>query len=245
MVITKQILIGVILALSITFSSCTTEPASISLNFEHHIDGADLDLYAMDYENEFGNTYNVQLLRYIVSKIELIDDKGKSIELDDFHYVDIENSSTLSLGKSLKIPVGDYRSIQFTFGLDEDMNVSNSHIAESVHGAMAWPDQMGGGYHYMRIEGAYIASDDTQHFYLTHTGSTAGVARHISYSLPINLKACEGQEHQISLRMNINEWYANPNTYNFEEYDAGIMGNPEAQQLIHDNGHNVFTVQVE
>ena len=225
-------------------SSCTKEPANVGLNFKHHIDGVDVELYAMDYENEYGNTYNVQLLRYIVSKIELVDDKEESIELDDFHYVDIENSSTLCLGESLTIPVGVYRSIQFTFGLDEEMNVSNSHLAEPVHGAMAWPDQMGGGYHYMRIEGAYFASDDTQHFYLSHTGSTAGVARHISYSLPINLTACEEQEYQINLNMNINEWYSNPNTYNFEVFDDGIMGNPEAQQLLHENGVNVFSVEV-
>jgi hypothetical protein len=239
----KHLLVFPIVVLTM-LSSCTKESANVALNFHHQVDGENLELYAMDYENDYGNVYNVQLLRYIVSKIELIDDKEESIELDDFHYVDIENSSSLSLGESLTIPVGDYRSIQFTFGLDEEMNVSNSHLAEPVHGAMAWPDQMGGGYHYMRIEGAYIASDDTQHFYLSHTGSTAGVARHISYSLPINLTACEGQEYQISLNMNINEWYANPNTYNFEVFDDGIMGNPEAQQLLHENGVNVFSVEV-
>lgn len=242
--ITKQFLTGVILALSITFSSCTTEPASISLNFEHHIDGVDLDLYALDYENEFGNKYNVQLLRYIVSKIELIDNQGTTHELDDFHYVDFENTTTLSLGETMNIPEGKYKSIEFTLGLDEAMNISNSHVSEPVHGAMAWPDQMGGGYHYMRIEGAYIASDETQHFYLSHTGATTGVARHINYSLPINLNACEEQEYQINLNMNINEWYANPNTYNFEEYDNGIMGNSEVQQLLYENGVNVFSVGV-
>lgn len=225
-------------------SSCTKDPATVTLNFHHQIDGENLELHSMDYENEFGNTYNVQLLRYIVSKIELIDDKGASHELDDFHYVDFETSSSQSLSNNLKIPVGDYRSIQFTFGLDDEMNISNSHLAEPVHGAMAWPDQMGGGYHYMRIEGAYLDSDDTQHFYLTHTGATAGVARHINYSLPINLNACEEQEYQINLNMNINEWYSNPFTYNFEVFDDGIMGNQEAQQLLHENGVNVFSVEV-
>jgi hypothetical protein len=228
-----------------TLSSCTKESANVALNFHHQVDGENLELYAMDYENDYGNVYNVQLLRYIVSNIELIDEKGSSYELDDFHYVDIETNSSLNLGEKVNIPAGNYRSIQFILGLEEEMNISNSHVAEPVHGAMAWPDQMGGGYHYMRIEGAYIASDQTQHFYLTHTGATAGLARHINYSLPINLNACEEQEYQINLNMNINEWYANPNTYNFEEYDSGIMGNPEAQQLIHDNGHNVFSVTVE
>jgi len=226
-----------------TLSSCNKEPANVALNFHHQVDGENLELYAMGYENDYGNTYNVQLLRYIVSKIELIDDKGKSIELDDFHYVDIENTSTLSLGENFNIPVGVYQSIQFTFGLDEEMNISNAYLADPAHGAMAWPDQMGGGYHYMRMEGAYLDSEDTQHFYLTHTGATAGVARHINYSLPINLNACQEQEYQINLTMNLNAWYSNPNTYNFEVFDDGIMGNPEAQQLLHENGVNVFSVE--
>ena len=239
----KSISIHSALALT-TLSSCTKESATMALNFQHQVDGVDLELYAMDYENEYGNTYNVQLLRYIVSKIQLIDEKGTSYELDDFHYVDIETNSTLSLAESSKIPAGSYSYLQFTFGLDEEMNISNSHLAGPVHGAMAWPDQMGGGYHYMRIEGAYIASDETQHFYLSHTGATAGVARHINYSLPINLNVCEEQEYQINLNMNINEWYSNPNTYNFEDYDDGIMGNPEVQQLLYENGVNVFSVEV-
>jgi len=229
----------------LTLNSCTKEPAKVNVNFTHQIDGENLELYTIDYENEFGHSYNIQLLRYIVSKIELIDDKGVSHELDDFHYVDIETSSTLSLAKSMKIPVGDYQSIQFTFGLDEEMNISNSHLAEPVHGAMAWPDQMGGGYHYMRMEGAYTALDETQHFYLTHTGATAGVARHINYSLPIDLNTCEEQEYQINLSMNLNAWYSNPNTYNFEVFDDGIMGNLAAQQLLHENGVNVFSVGIE
>ena len=227
-----------------TLNSCTKEPANVALNFHHLVDGENLELYAMVYENDYGNTYNVQLLRYIVSKIELIDEKGVSYGLDDFHYVDIETNSTLSLAETSQIPAGSYSSLQFTFGLDEEMNISNAHLADPAHGAMAWPDQMGGGYHYMRMEGAYIDSDDTQHFYLTHTGATAGIARHINYSLPINLNACEEQEYQIDLKMNLNEWYSNPNTYNFEVFDDGIMGNPEAQQLLHENGVNVFSVEV-
>ena len=99
----KHLLVFPIVVLTM-LSSCTKESANVALNFHHQVDGENLELYAMDYENDYGNVYNVQLLRYIVSKIELIDDKEESIELDDFHYVDIENSSSLSLGESLTIP---------------------------------------------------------------------------------------------------------------------------------------------
>ena len=32
---------------------------------------------------------------------------------------------------------------------------------------MAWPEMMGGGYHYMKLEGAFINDSS---FYNTHTG---------------------------------------------------------------------------
>jgi len=233
-----------ILLLSILLTSCSKEPSKINLDFNHQVDGESLNLYSLNYQNAYGNNYNVQLLRYIVTNIELVDADDSRVELDDFHYVDLEDLTSLSLEKEILIPCGDYKSIDFTFGLNEAMNISNSHLSEAVHGAMAWPDQMGGGYHYMRIEGAYIAADESQHFYLTHTGATAGVPRHLNYSIPINLNAEPDVSNRITLNMNINKWYDSPNIYNFEEYDSGIMGNPEAQQIIHENGTDVFSVEV-
>lgn len=235
-----SIFFGILLLM---LSSCSNESANVTLYFEHQVDGIDLEIYSMNYTNNVGNNYDVRLLKYIISNIELINDKGEIFELDEIHYVDIENTNTLSLNNTFSIPCGNYESLNFTFGLDEEMNMSNEHIAESFHNSMAWPNQMGGGYHYMRLEGAYLNQQNEQNFYLTHTGATSGVPRHINYSIPLNLHAKEKEDYQLNLVMNINNWYSNPNTYNFEDYNDGIMGNPEAQQLLHENGYNVFNVE--
>ena len=225
-------------------SSCTKEPANVSVSFKHQIDDVNLQIHSMIYNNEAGNNYDVRLLKYILSNIELVDENGNSIELDDIHYVDFEDFNSLSLDENFSIPCGDYETINFTIGLNEQMNISNEYIAESFHSSMAWPDQMGGGYHYMRLEGAYLNSQNEQNFYLTHTGATAGVPRHINYSIPLNFMANENEDIQLNLIMNLNKWYTSPNTYNFEDFNAGIMGNPEVQQLLHENGVNVFSVEV-
>ena len=84
----------------------------------------------------------------------------------------------------------------------------------------------------MRIEGDFRPSDETEHFYLTHTGATAGVPRHIKYSQAIDLNVKVEQDYQINLQMNLNAWYDNPNTYNFEGFDDGMMSNHRQLQLV-------------
>jgi hypothetical protein len=42
--------------------------------------------------------------------------------------------------------------------------------------------------------------------------------------------------------MNLNEWYQNPNDYDFPDFGQGIMGNGQAQQTLHENGANAFTL---
>jgi len=42
--------------------------------------------------------------------------------------------------------------------------------------------------------------------------------------------------------MDINKWCQEPNTYNFVDYGAMIMGNANAQEVIKANGANVFSI---
>ena len=56
-------------------------------------------------------------------------------------------------------------------GLDTAKNISNKYVNDDFHTTMFWPEPNGGGYHYMKLEGAYN-NDST--FYNTHTGGTMG-----------------------------------------------------------------------
>jgi len=226
-------------------SSCTemVRP-TIDLKFTNSINGNPIALHDLAYTNAAGNQYDIMRLKYLISTIKLHESNGNEVLLEDVHFVDSENTSSIYLESPLKIPVGNYTSISFIFGLDETMNISNAYVSEDFHNTMAWPDAMGGGYHYMRLEGAYNHSDGTEHFYNTHLGRWQQFDNYIEYIVPISMNASQHEAYEISIDMNVNNWYATPHLYNFEDFEAGIMGNLTAQDLLSANGVDVFGVAV-
>jgi hypothetical protein len=43
--------------------------------------------------------------------------------------------------------------------------------------------------------------------------------------------------------MEIQRWFDTPNVYNIEEFGTGIMQNQRAQELLRENGWNVFGIK--
>lgn len=243
--ILKMTTLGVLSVFVLSLGSCNkyTRP-TVDINFTASVDNQDLALYSGSYTNEAGNQYDVRRLLYILTNITLHADDGRKVLLDDIHYIDFENDNTRFLENAVKVPIGKYKAISFTFGLDEQMNISNAYLETEFHSSMAWPDPMGGGYHYMRLEGAYAHSDGSEPFYNTHLGRFQTDNNHFDVSFPIELIATNEGTYLLELNMNINNWYTNPTTYNFENFGSGIMGNQTAQDLLSDNGVDVFSVSV-
>lgn len=226
-------------------SACSkpAPPSTVQIQFNQTVDSLELEQYDY-YLNAAENNYNVMRLRYFVSNIYLIDSYGDSIRLKEVHYVDIDKEETLSLSAEEAIPNRKYTDISFTFGLNENHNISNAFLNESFHSAMVWPDIMGGGYHYMKIEGYYQHSDGTDRSYNLHSGKWEDHHKYINIKLPLNLYA-KGNDITLNINMDINQWLSHPNTYNFEEQPISIMNNLAVQQMLHENGQNAFTVSHE
>ena len=45
--------------------------------------------------------------------------------------------------------------------------------------------------------------------------------------------------------MNINNWFSTPHVYDFNTYGSAIMQNQEAQNILKENGNNVFKAITE
>ena len=238
--------LGLILLTSCPPSKFT--PDSVNIRFEHYAGGNStinisgnscLIEDTLLYTNDAGQLYSVQNLDYIITDINLTDEEGTVLqELRDIHYVTISNLSSLNLSISSILNRGEYRNIEFTFGLDSTKNISNLYVNEEFHTRMFWPEMMGGGYHYMKIEGRF----DNNSFYNTHTGGTMGVDYSFKKSFPINITTIEdGTIHEVVIAMDLNNWYKNPNTISLTT--DGIMGNMQRQMELKENGiENVFDV---
>ena len=164
---------------------------------------------------------------------------NETIISNDVYYIDISDNSTLSFDLEGEIQNGEYDNISFVLGLNDTDNTSG-RFANPPQNAMEWPEPLGGGYHYMKLEGKYLKDSLTTN-YNTHTGASKGIPYFVEISLPTSFKL-DGKEMKAKIIMDINKWYQDPNTYNFIDYGAMIMGNANAQEVISVNGANVFSI---
>ena len=228
----------------ITFSACEKPTKTdLTINFTQTVDGAELTTNSMVYTNSAGENYDVKTLKYLISDITLHADNGNTLLLNEMHFIDIFNESTFSFTVE-DVPNNNYTSISYTMGLDTIKNINNLYLNENYHSAMAWPETNGGGYHYMKLEGAYN-NDST--FYNTHTGGTMGGDYSFNNVEDISLTVDDDLEDvSIDINMEINNWYQTPNQIEFSSYGMGIMMNMMMQMNIQMNGTtDVFSVTVD
>jgi hypothetical protein len=48
----------------------------------------------------------------------------------------------------------------------------------------------------------------------------------------------------MEIKMNLAEWFKNPNTWNLNELNSILMPNFEAQKMMRENGETVFSLSV-
>ena len=225
------------------FSSCEKpNQTDLTINFTQTVDAEELTTNSMIYSNSAGENYDVRTLKYLISDITLHAENGNEIILSDIHFIDISEESTFSFTVE-DLPNNNYTSISYKMGLDTIKNTNNLHINEIYHSAMAWPETNGGGYHYMKLEGAYN-NDST--FYNTHTGGTMGGDYSFNNVDNISLTIDDDLgDVSININMEINNWYNSPNQIDFSSYGMGIMMNMMMQMDIKMNGiTDVFSVDI-
>lgn len=245
--------------LAILFWGCNEKnEGTLRIHFCHRIENAPLQLHQLIYENKAGNPYQVDEVKYFISKICVIDKENRYIALTGFtenpHYVDISLPETMDL--NIEIEEGDYKGIAFIFGLDKEDNISHRFV-NPPEANFAWPDILGGGYHYMQINGKWETPDHALKTMNFHTGigqlyegNSTQIAdiyqyvhNHFLVTIPHKFTVTENETSLLNLVMNIENWFQNPNTYDHNYFGGSIMQNQEAQEVIKQNGCDVFTIE--
>jgi hypothetical protein len=202
------------------------------------VNGNPLILDSMMYTNLANENYSVQTVRYLISDIILHTDNGTNTLLDEVHFIDISIDSTLTLHIS-EIVDKNYTAISFTMGLDSTKNVTDLFLNENFFPSFSWPEFLGGGYHYMQLEGDF---NTVFNGYATHTGATNGLDFSFTKNFPIALNI-ENANSTVIINMEINNWYSKPNTIILTT--NGIMSNEDKQTLLQANGiADVFSVNI-
>lgn len=240
----KRIIAIMIAATALTSCSKNDDKATetnLIIQLSHHVSGNALILNNSNYTNAFGNVYTVSRLQYFISDFRLVDTDGNTILIDTAYYVDATNEQSLILKPNTKIPLATYNEVQFVFGLNEAKN-TNGAFPNPPENNMEWPIPLGGGYHYMKLEGKVVAGDSQNNFQ-AHTGPTNGNQNYISLSFDnLMLKAAASEDLVINIEMDINKWWETPHQLNLNEITM-VMGNQPVQEQLKANGQQVFNVK--
>ncbi len=232
-----------LLSLSI---SCTKESeeetTSLYFEFTHSMGSQALIFDTIQYTNTFGNEYSVATLQYFVSEIELTHSDGHMINLDHAYYLDARNEEGLSFKALDEIPTGSYTKLSFVFGLSEEKNTNGAYV-NPPESLMEWPLPMGGGYHYMKLEGKHDSLNTIKNFQ-AHTGRLMETSHTIRVDLNLQAQATDGNPLTLVFNMDINQWWEEPNILDLNAM-SGIMGNENMQQRLQENGATVFSTSVK
>lgn len=230
----------------------TTGPTlvSVDFNFTQNFDGENIvnaDFDELKFTNENGQTMSISKLVYLISDISFENSSGEIFTAGDYNLVDVRNASNLTFTPDVTIPEGTY-TVSFTYGFNDEDNVNGAYEDLNVaDGTWSVPEPLGGGYHYMRLEGKYINSINEEIGYQFHN-----VRANDMSTTPLTLKDTSIEVilgsitivdgATIEVKMDVAEWFKNPNLWDLNTEFQMLMPNYDAQLRMNENGQNVFSL---
>jgi hypothetical protein len=255
--------------LSIGFFSCTKkdvvitpgEKGKISVNFDQMVNEDPFILDSLIYSTSSGNQYMVNDLQYFISRFKIHAAGGKWITISSdsgIHYTDVRTESSRMWSITDNLPYGNYDSVSFVFGLDNDDNRSY-RFANPPESNMFWPEVLGGGYHYMKMNLKWknnaMAEQMPFMFHLgigqMYSGVTADPDSIIGFiqnwfpvSAPVAFTCNRDETVTIRILMHVEKWFDAVAPFNFADYPMGIMQDQQGMYTACRNGRKVFEIVI-
>ena len=201
--------------------------------------------------------YKITDLQYFISDVILYHNGGKQLLLSadhGIHYVDARIPSTLQWRPADAVLPGTYDSLGFTFGINQAKNISG-RFPNPPERDMAWPEILGGGYHYMKMNLVYRSPSATEtkpfnfHLGIGQIYSSAlpypdSITGYIQNCFPVMLTGkivvSPGSVTPVNCIMLVDKWFDGAESFNFESYPGGIMQYQAGMNKACINGRHAF-----
>jgi hypothetical protein len=240
-----------------------TKYGKIRFEFLHYWGDEPLVYDTLMYQNTSLNELMINEIQYFISNVTLQSSFGSQMIDDwvDIYYIDKDIPSTLTWNVYDRIPVGNYQSLSFIFGIPASKNIPYMYVNPPERD-MFWPIFLGGeqgGYHYMKINGKWLELPENQitpfDFHLgvgqiyasgvVNVDSITGfVQNYFTVAFPdLNFAVEEEKTTVIEMVMDVSEWFENPNDFDLEIWGGYIMQNQDAMHMACENGLDVFSVK--
>jgi len=248
-------------------SSCNDTPPEpevklpvLKILFHHTIDNVPVTFDQSIYTNEAGNPYLINEIQYFVTDLTFHYDDKSTISANSwepFHYVDTDLEYSMNWIVPDTIREGTITGISFRLGFRDVVNESFMFVNPPERD-MFWPEYLGGGYHYLKLNGKWEPQESTYPNlpFDFHVGrgqiydNQGVITEFIDNSMPfefedISFDMLNGDTTVIAITMHVENWFKNPHEYDHDVWGGYIMNNQEAMQVAVDNSHDVFSVAVE
>lgn len=234
------------------------DPVTVDFQFTQNWDGASIanaNYQTTTYINANNTNLKLSKLVYLISDITFTAEDGTAYNAEDYNLIDARNGTNVNFTPEIEIPEGEY-NVSFTFGFDDEDNDKAGGYPDlnSADGTWAVPGPLGGGYHYMRMEGTFINEIAETKTFQYHTirankHSTLPPAPGTlqstqDTSFVVNLGTITiGSMTTVEVKMNVAEWFKNPNTWDLDTNNSVMMPNFNLQIDMNENGSNgVFSL---
>ncbi len=218
---------------------------SVDFTFSHNWDGDEIensDFDVIQYTNANGEELSISKLVYLISDVTFESvTTGEVYDAGDYNLVNVRQGTNLNFTPDIEIPEGEYL-VSFTFGFDDEDNIDGAYLdLNSADGGWNVPMMLGGGYHYMRLEGKFIDNTSTETNYAYHTiraadpSTTPVTLQDTSFEVDLGQIAI-GSGTNIEVKMNLAQWFEDPNLWDLNVLNQMLMPNFDAQILMHQNG---------
>ncbi|MBL4606070.1 MAG: hypothetical protein JKY02_10520 [Flavobacteriaceae bacterium] len=221
----------------------------ITVNFTHSWGDTPVtnaDFNSINFTNANGELLSIERLRYLISEIVLTHENGAVSVLNGYNLVDVTNNTNLSFTTSPIITPGNYTNVSFRFGFRDSNNINGAYLDLNTVNFNV-PGMLGGGYHYMQLDGKYLdnTTEAPFNYHVIRAVNTTDPNNLLfqDTSFIVNLGAITiGDSTGLTIEMDIAEWFQNPNTWDLNLLNTVLMPNFNAQLMMNANGASVFSL---
>lgn len=242
---------------------------NITINFSHYWDEDEItenDYGTITYTNDSFNQLSIDDISYVISEMYLENSSGTVISLEDFLFINPKTEQNTTYSIANKLLIEDTYSLYFRFGLADENNVSGTNEILDNEG-FNLDEQYAGGYFFMKLDGQFIASDDTISDYeyhmirptqitidtvtITDTDTitdtttiteTSTTTVDTSFLVDAGDFTLEGNSATVNVKVDLSEWFTDPNDWDLNELNTMLLKNYEAQLDMEQNGDSVFNI---
>ncbi|WP_167341891.1 MbnP family protein [Nonlabens sp. SY33080] len=251
------------IALTLILTSCSTDDDStgdqlegqqgdITIKFDNAVGSNDF-LFNNTYSLSNGDTFQVQTLKYIISNIVLLDEKGNETTIPAIDNIFIVDESQANNAGEFNITLndidaGNYTQIKFGIGVDQDRYTlgaagQGNFLQQADDAGMMW--SWATGYKFIRLDGTYTdsnAADQALNIHMGSVGTSLDNYREITLDLPNTSRVRENSIAEIHVIADIMKIFEGSTTVSFADGYNQVHTNEVETPIIAQNFSESFSV---